>query len=299
MRRMRSLLFVPGDSEKKLAKSEVIPADVLILDLEDSVSPQNKVAARGRVAEYLEGRRETGDSRSPLPQIWVRINPMDHTEAGADLAAVMAARPDGIVLPKARGAEDIELLGRRIAAYEQEYDSKVGSTRILPVATETPQSVFALAEYRQCGPRLAGLTWGAEDLSAAVGATANRDESGHWTAPYQLVRSLCLFAAHAAGVAAIDTLYADFRNPEGLEASCARARRDGFSGKLAIHPAQVEVINRAFMPSMEELERAHRIIELFEANPGAGTLALDGAMLDLPHLVQARKILSMAEGEET
>lgn len=299
MSRMRSLLFVPGDSEKKLVKSEGIPADVLILDLEDSVSPQNKTAARGLVAEYLDERRSRGSSENPSTQIWVRINPMDHAEAGPDLAAVVVAGADGIVLPKARGPEDIELLGRRIGAYEQEYELKVGSTRILPVATETPQSIFTLGEYRQCGTRLAGLTWGAEDLSAAVGATCNRDESGHWTAPYQLVRSLCLFAAHAAGVAAIDTLYADFRNPEGLEASCVQARRDGFSGKLAIHPAQVEVINRAFMPSMEELERARRIVALFEANPDAGTLSLDGAMLDLPHLVQAKNILSMADGDET
>jgi citrate lyase subunit beta/citryl-CoA lyase len=298
MSRMRSLLFVPGDSEKKLAKSENIPADMLILDLEDSVSPQRKAAARGLVAEYLTGRKAKGSSQNPSTQIWVRINPMDHTEAGPDLAAVVVAGADGIVLPKARGPEDIELLGRRIGAYEQEYELKVGSTRILPVATETPQAVFTLGDYRQCGARLAGLTWGAEDLSAAVGATSNRDESGNWTAPYQLVRSLCLFAAHAAGVAAIDTLYADFRNLEGLEASCAQARRDGFSGKMAIHPAQVEVINQAFMPSKEELERARRIVELFEANPDAGALALDGTMLDLPHLVQAKKILLMKEGDE-
>ena len=294
MSRLRSWLFVPGDSEKKLAKSEGIPADALILDLEDSVAPENKMAARGLVCEYLANR--DADSRQ---QVWVRINPIDHAEAGADLSAVIPARPDGIVVPKPRSPDDLELLGRRIGTYEAEHEIKIGTTRILPVATETPQSIFSLGEYRKCSPRLAGLTWGAEDLSAAVGATTNRDENGNWTSPYQMVRALCLFAAHAAGVEAIDTLYADFRNLEGLEKSCAEARRDGFSGKLAIHPAQVEVINRAFTPSTQEIERARRIVALFEANPGAGTLALDGSMLDLPHLVQAKKILAMAEGEET
>ncbi len=292
MNRGRSWLFVPGDSERKLAKSDGISADVLILDLEDSVAPQNKQSARGLVAEYLAAR-EAGSRR----QVWVRINPMDHAEAGADLSALIPAGPDGIVLPKPRSPEDVDLLGRRIGGYEAEHDMKVGAIRILPVATETPQSLFSLGGYHKCGTRLAGLTWGAEDLSAAVGATSNRDGQGNWTAPYQLVRSLCLFAAHAAGVPAIDTLHADFRDREGLEKSCAQARRDGFSGKLAIHPDQVEVINSAFTPSAEEIERARQIVALFEANPGAGTLAMDGSMLDLPHLVQARKILKMAQGE--
>ncbi|MBT8047448.1 MAG: HpcH/HpaI aldolase/citrate lyase family protein, partial [Gammaproteobacteria bacterium] len=169
--------------------------------------------------------------------------------------------------------------------------------RILPVATEVPEALFSIGDYRQCGARLAGLTWGAEDLGAAVGATTNRDENSDWTSPFQWVRSLCLFAAHAAAVAAIDTIHADFRDRDGLEKSCSNARRDGFNGKLAIHPDQVEIINRAFTPSADEVERARRIVALFEANPDAGTLALDGAMLDLPHLLQARKILMMAEGD--
>ena len=286
---MRSLLFVPGDSEKKLARADAIAADVLILDLEDSVVPERKAAARGLVREYLAAR---GDNRRQ--QLWVRINPLDHAESGADLGAVMPVRPDGIVLPKTRSPEDIDTLGHRIGHYEAEYDMQVGSTRVLPVATETPQALFSLGEYARCGKRLAGITWGAEDLAAAVGASANREADGRWTSPYQLVRSLSLFAAHAAGVEAIDTLWANFRDPEGLEASCAEARRDGFSGKLAIHPDQVEVINRSFTPSAEEVERARRIVELFEANPGAGTLALDGSMLDLPHLRQARRILALA-----
>ncbi len=292
MKTLRSWLFVPADSEKKLAKSQEIPADALILDLEDSVAPENKILARGLVCEYLAHRGS--ESRQ---QVWVRINSLDHAEAGADLSAVIAAGPDGIVVPKTRSPDDLELLGRRIGTYEAEHEIKVGSTRILPVATETPQSLFSLGEYRLCSKRLAGLTWGAEDLSAAIGATTNRDENGNWTPPYQLVRSLCLFAAHAAGVEAIDTLYAEFRNIEGLEASCATARRDGFSGKLAIHPSQVEVINRAFAPNDAEIERARHIVALFAANPGAGTLALDGAMLDMPHLVRAKKILLTADEE--
>jgi citrate lyase subunit beta/citryl-CoA lyase len=291
--RLRSLLFVPGDSEKKLSKSMQVPADALILDLEDSVAASAKAAARGRVREFLENRSAGGRQ-----QLWVRINPLDRPDAGADLSAVMPGRPDGIVLPKARSPDDVELLGRRIGSYETEYELAVGSTRILPVATETPQSLFTLGDYGQCGKRLAGLTWGAEDLSAAVGATANRDENGRWTSPYVLVRSLCLFAAHAAGVAAIDTLHANFRDTEGLADACAEARRDGFNGKLAIHPDQVDIINRVFTPSVDEIEHARRVVELFAANPGAGTLALDGAMLDLPHLLQARRILSLAEGTE-
>ena len=286
---IRSLLFVPGDSEKKLAKADGIAADALILDLEDAVAPERKQAAREQVREYLAARP---DQRRQ--QLWVRINPLDHAEAGADLGAIMPLRPNGIVLPKTRSPDDIEVLGRRIGTYEAEYDFQVGSTRILPVATETPQSLFSLGDYSRCGKRLDGITWGAEDLAAAVGATANREADGRWTEPYQLVRSLCLFAAHAAGVEAIDTLWANFRDPQGLERSCAEARRDGFSGKLAIHPDQVEVINRCFTPSPEEVAQARRVVELFAANPGAGTLALDGTMLDLPHLRQARRILALA-----
>lgn len=289
MKTLRSLLFVPGDSDKKIAKAQTVAADALIFDLEDAVAPENKATARARVREFLaahsSGRRQ---------QFWVRINPLDHADAGADLAAVIPARPDGIVLPKTRGPQDIDVLSQRIGVYEVEHDIPTGSIRVLPVATETPQAIFTLGGYANCGKRLAGLTWGAEDLAAAVGASANRDAEGRWTAPYQMVRSLCLFAAHAAGVEAIDTLWANFRDPAGLENSCAEARRDGFSGKLAIHPDQVEIINRCFTPSSEEVQRARRVVELFETNPGAGTLALDGVMLDLPHLAQARRILARA-----
>jgi citrate lyase subunit beta/citryl-CoA lyase len=286
---LRSLLFVPGDSEKKLAKAEGIAADALILDLEDSVAPENKINARGLVCEFLAAH---GAERSR--QIWVRINPIDQAEAGADLGAVIRGRPDGIVQPKTRSPDDVILLGQRIGTYEMEHDFPIGSTRILPVATETPEALFSMGEYVRCDKRLAGLTWGAEDLSAAVSALANKDSDGNWTQPYQLARSLCLFAAHAADVEAIDTLYANFRDPEGLHASCKEARRDGFSGKLAIHPDQVDVINDSFTPDAAEIAHARQIVDLFDANPGAGTLALDGAMLDIPHLKQARKILAMA-----
>jgi citrate lyase subunit beta/citryl-CoA lyase len=273
---LRSLLFVPGDSEKKLAKAEGVSADALILDLEDSVAPENKVLARGLAGEFLAahaGKRKQ--------QIWIRINSI--------------GRPDGIIQPKTRSPDDVILLGQRIGTYEMEYEIPIHSTRILPVATETPQALFSMGDYVRCDKRLAGLTWGAEDLSAAVGALNNKNSDGNWTQPYQLARSLCLFAAHAAGVEAIDTLYANFRDSDGLRASCAEARRDGFSGKLAIHPAQVDVINETFTPDADEIARARRIVELFAANPGVGTLALDGVMLDIPHLKQARRILAMAE----
>ena len=286
---LRSLLFVPGDSEKKLAKSEGISADALILDLEDSVAAENKTVARGLVCEFLAAH--AGQRKQ---QIWVRINPIDHAEAGADLGAVIRGRPDGIIQPKTRSPDDVILLGKRIGSYEMEHEIPIGSTRILPVATETPAALFSMGEYVRCDKRLAGLTWGAEDLSAAVGALNNKDANGNWTQPYQLARSLCLFAAHAAGVEAIDTLYANFRDAEGLRNSCNEARRDGFGGKLAIHPAQVDVINDAFTPDADEIARAARIVELFDSNPGVGTLAMDGAMLDIPHLKQARRILAMA-----
>jgi citrate lyase subunit beta/citryl-CoA lyase len=287
--KLRSLLFVPGDSARKLSKSVTVPADALILDLEDSVAPENKAAARKLtgdfLAEQIEGRQK---------QIWVRINPLDQPAALEDLAAIMHGRPDGIVQPKTRSPEDVLLLGRHLENFEKELGFAMGSTRILPVSTETPAAIFSLGEYVRCDQRLAGLTWGAEDLGTAVGALANKDRDGNWTSPFQLARNLCLFAAHAAGVAAIDTIYADFRDLEGLRATCDEARRDGFSGKLAIHPDQVAVINSAFTPTVEEITQARRIVDLFAANPGQAALSLDGVMLDIPHLKQARNILAMA-----
>ena len=286
---LRSLLFIPADSERKLSKSETVPADALILDLEDSVAPENKAVARKLAGDFLsehaEGRHK---------QLWVRINPVIQPAALEDLAGIMHGRPDGIVQPKPRSPDDVLLLGQHLEIFEKDLGFETGSTRILPLTTETPGAIFSLGEYVRCDQRLAALTWGAEDLGAALGALTNKDKEGNWTSPFQLARNLCLFAAHATGVAAIDTIYADFRDPEGLRASCDEARRDGFSGKLAIHPDQVAIINSAFTPSEEEIIQARRIVDLFAANPGAAVLSLDGVMLDIPHLKQARNILAMA-----
>jgi citrate lyase subunit beta/citryl-CoA lyase len=285
---MRSWLFVPGDSEKKLAKSGTAGADVLILDLEDAVAPDRKPVARTLVAEHLCAH--PGDRGSAL---WVRINSLDTPDALPDLAAAMAGRPDGIVLPKAEGPEDVGLLDRYLTAFEVQNDIAQGATAILPIATETPGSVFRLGEYRACSPRLSGLSWGGEDLATATGTRENRGEKGDWSEPYRLVRSLCLFGAAAAGVAAIDAVFTNFRDEDGLRRSCEAARRDGFAGMLAIHPAQIPVINTAFAPTREELTRAQRIVDLFAEKPDAGALALDGEMVDAPHLARARAMLGL------
>jgi citrate lyase subunit beta/citryl-CoA lyase len=285
----RSLLFVPGDSDRKLAKCADSGADIIILDLEDSVAAAHKGAARQRVGEFLAAR-----SSKVGPQYWVRINPLDTPESLADLAAVVAARPDGIVQPKTRGPEDVIKLGQSLDDLEAGHGLAQKQIAILPVATESPEAIFSLGGFRRCGVRLYGLTWGAEDLSAAIGATENRESNGAWTPPFQLARSLCLFGAHAAGVAAIDTLYADFRDAAGLRESCGAARRDGFGGKLAIHPDQVPVINECFMPSAAEVSEARRVVALFADNPGVVALSLDGRMVDIPHLRRAEKILARA-----
>ena len=295
----RSWLFVPGDSDRKLARIEQCGADVVILDLEDSVAPAQKAAARGRVYEFLRGyatrsaemrRLEAG----PRPQLWVRINPLNSALAEDDLNAIAPAAPAGIVQPKTRSPADTVALAYRLDELEHGHDLRSGSIRILPIATETPAALFAIGGFAQVGARLAGLTWGAEDLSTVIGATAAHEADGAWTAPFEFVRSLCLFGAAAAGVAAIDTLHTDFRDREGLIASCERARRDGFTGKLAIHPDQVPVINECFAPTADELAQAQRIADLFAANPGSAALSLDGRMVDIPHLRLAEKTLARA-----
>jgi len=283
----RSLLFVPGDSDRKIARSAGCAADVIILDLEDSVAPEQKAAARVRVAEYLTATRSR-----PVTRLWVRINPLDTPAALVDLAAVVAGRPDGILQPKTRSPDDVIRLGHYLDAFEQQHGLEPGGIRILPVATETPEALFTMGGFARCGPRLYGLTWGAEDLSSAIGASGNKESDGNWTQPYQLARSLCLFGAAAAGVAAIDTLYADFRDPGGLRASCQGSSRDGFTGRIAIHPDQVDTINECFSPSAAEIEHARRVIALFAQNPGVAALALDGKMVDIPHLRQAEKVLA-------
>jgi citrate lyase subunit beta / citryl-CoA lyase len=283
----RSMLFVPGDSEKKIAKSEGFAPDAVILDLEDSVAPTNKPAARRIISEYLT-------SAHRRCALYVRINPLDTADALTDLVAVMAAKPDGVMLPKAGSAHDCVQLSHYLDAFEAQHEIMRGHTQIIPVATEVPEAVFALGNYAIIGARLAGITWGAEDLAAAIGAIDNRDEAGEWNQPFELTRSLCLFGASAAKVAAIDTLHADYKDDAGLATSSRRARRDGFAGRLAIHPAQVAIINEAFTPSEAEVAHAREVIALFAANPGIGTLGLNGKMLDMPHLVQAQKTVALA-----
>lgn len=286
--RLRSLLFVPGDSDKKFAKARECGADVLILDLEDSVAPSMKDTAREMVQGWLDQAGEVE------PALFVRINPLDTGLTLADLSAVVRPGLAGILVPKANGAHDIERIGHYLDALEQRSGIAQGTVKIAVVSTETPAAMFALGSYQQAGERLVGLTWGAEDLGAAIGITDNKEPDGSWTFPYQVARAQCLFAAAAAGVAPLDTLYANFKDPEGLEADCRRARRDGFTGRVAIHPAQVETINRCFSPSEEEVAFARRVVDAFAANPDAGTLGIDGKMVDIPHLVAARKTLAAA-----
>ena len=281
----RSYLFVPADSERKLEKAGAVGADALILDLEDAVAPSAKPAARQMAADYLPGKHD----------VWVRVNPIDTEYWEADLDAVMPAAPAGIMLPKPRHARDALTLSARIDELETRHGIEQGRTKIIALCTEHPEALMTLHSYVGAVPRLAGLSWGAEDLSAAVGASTNRDETGNWLPLYEMARSLCLVAAAAAEVAAIDTVYTDFRDQDGLRRYAAAARRDGFSGMLAIHPAQVEIINAAFEPSADEIERAHRIVALFDENLDAGTVGLDGKMIDRPHLVQARRLLQQAQ----
>jgi citrate lyase subunit beta/citryl-CoA lyase len=291
MNALRSLLFIPGDSEKKLGNGDRAGADALVLDLEDSVLPENKARARGLTAEYLKART-TGGRRSEL---WVRINSLESALALADLSAIVAAVPDGVMLPKAEGPSDVARLSFYLDALEAHAGLAVGSTRVLPVATETAAAPFNLGAYSGARlPRLAGLTWGSEDLSTALGASTNRDTSGEWAFTYRVVRSLTLMGARAAGVQAIDTLYADFRDEEGLRAASRASRAEGFSGRLAIHPAQVTAINESYTPSPEEIEHARRVVAAFESAPGAGTVGLDGKMIDIPHLKQAQALIEHA-----
>ena len=279
--RLRSLLFVPGDRPDRMEKALRSGADALILDLEDSVAPAAKPEARRHVAEFL--------NVNSTAKLWVRINPLGTDEADKDLAAILSSHPDGIVLPKAEGGASVAELTRRLT------ERGNATSRILAIATETPTAIFQLGSYGGA-KRLAGLTWGAEDLPAAIGAATSREPDGRFTPPYELARSLCLFGAAAAGVAPIETVYPAFRDLDGLAAYAARARRDGFTGMMAIHPDQVPVINAAFTPSAAEVEHARAVVAAFESNPGAGTLALDGRMLDRPHLVQAQRTLAAAAG---
>ena len=278
--RLRSLLFVPGDRPERMRKALGSGADALILDLEDSVAIGAKVGARKEVAAFL---KEAADSEVML---FVRVNPIDSGLIDADLDAVIDGRPAGIMLPKAEGAASIGDLDERL---RQRGDDRA---LILPIATETPKAIFRLGEYGDVAGRLAGLTWGAEDLPAAIGALSARHADGSYTPPYEMARALTLFAACAADVAPIETVYPAIRDLDGLAAYAQRGTRDGFLGMMAVHPDQVPVINAAFTPSEEEIARAQAVVDAFAANPGAGVLTLDGKMIDRPHLKKAQALLA-------
>ncbi len=281
----RSWLFAPGDSERKMEKARTSAADVVVIDLEDAVGEDAKPAARERVAEFIAAHRADRD------RLWVRINPIQSPHALPDLVRIMPVAPAGIMLPKPRGRADVELTGHYLTALEEAAGTERDSTRIIIVATETPEAMFETGRYAGL-PRLAAMTWGAEDIATAIGAIGNRDSEGRYDFPYQLARTLCLTGAAVAGVPAIETIHGDFKDSAGLERLTAEVRRAGFRGMLAIHPAQIEAINRAFSPTREDLLKAREIVDLFAANPGLGTIGHKGEMLDRPHLVRAMATLA-------
>lgn len=277
--KLRSLLFVPADRPERFAKAAASGADAIILDLEDSVAPERKAYGRAAMTEWLASPRDC--------LAFVRINPLDGDDSCDDLDAVLPASPDGIMLPKAEGADSIRALIARAGGADL--------PPVLPIATETAAAIFEMGTFRQVSDRLAGLSWGAEDLPASIGASTSREEDGRYTAPFEMVRSLTLFAAHAAGVPAIDTIFPRIEAMDDLKAYIGRARRDGFTGMMAIHPVQIAAINQGFTPSEAEIARARAVIDAFAANPGAGVLKLDGRMIDRPHLIQAQRVLAAGE----
>jgi citrate lyase subunit beta/citryl-CoA lyase len=290
--KMRSWLFAPGDSEKKMAKAAAGSADIAIFDLEDAVVPEEKPRARATVRAFLDAQPE---DRSRL---WIRINPLDGPHALVDLAAVMPGRPGGIMLPKARGRADVELLDHYLSALEVSAGIELGSTRVIALVTETATGMFTTGDYAGA-PRLVAMTWGAEDLADALGASENCNPDGSYAFTYQLARSLCLLGAAAAGVAPIETIQGDFRDLETLRKRAEQVRRDGYRGMLAIHPAQVDVINQAFTPNADEIAAAQEIVDLFAANPGVGTIGYKGGMLDRPYLARAQTVLALFRGHNT
>ncbi len=287
---IRSALFVPGDSTAKLAKSLSAGADALILDLEDSVAAERKAGARETTLAFLADARKS----QARPLLMVRINALETSLADADLDAVVAGSPDAIILPKAEGGAAIAHLDAKLAAREAIHGLPDGEIRILPIATETASALFVAGTYGGVSARLMGLSWGAEDLSADLGAETNRDAEGRFTEPFRFARNLCLAAAAAAKVQAIDTVFVDFRNPEGLQREAEEARRDGFTGKLAIHPAQVATINEVFTPSPAAIARARAVIAAFAEHAGAGVVGIDGIMYDRPHLERAKRLPARA-----
>ena len=281
---MRSMLFVPGDSPRKFEKALATKASALIIDLEDSVAPDKKAEARGLTRAMLGGRRDG-------QKLFVRVNALDTTMTLADLAAVMPARPDGIVLPKGRGGGDVAHVALWLEALEAANATEAGATEIVVVATETAEAMFGLGSYKDCSPRLTGLMWGAEDLAASLGATENAS-GGQFHSPFRLARDMCLMAAAAAGVTAIDTVYTDIDNLAGLEAETRAARRDGFTAKALIHPKHIDIVNAAFAPTAAEIAWAEKVVKAFSENAQLGTFRLEGKMIDKPHLRAAQKILA-------
>jgi len=283
----RSWLFAPGDSERKMEKATAGSADIVILDLEDAVAEPQKPKARSMVTAFLEANARH------RARLWVRINPIQGPHALADLAAVMPAAPAGIMFPKPRGRDDAQRLDHYLTAFEAAAGTAIGSTRVMLLATEEPASMLAIGSYAGV-PRIAAMSWGAEDLATALGASDNRGEYAGYDFTYELARSLCLVGAAAAGVPAIETIHGDFRDETGLRKRAAQMRRAGYRGMLAIHPAQVDIINEAFSPSGEELASAQEIVDLFAANPAAGAIGHRGVMLDRPHLARAQALLALA-----
>jgi len=288
---MRSFLFVPADSARKLEKAMTSGADALIVDLEDSIAYDGKARARESAAAFL---RETV-ATTPRPYLLVRVNGLQTGLTDADLDAVVRARPDAIMLPKAEGGAAVVHADAKLAVREAMSELPDGQVKIIALATETAAALFLAGSYAGASARLSGLTWGAEDLSAELGAEANRDADGHFLDPYRLARSLCLAGAAAAQVPAIDTVYVDFRDNAGFRRECEEARRDGFSAKMAVHPAQVPVINDVFTPTVEAIARAQAIVDAFAANPAAGVVGIDGVMFDRPHLARAKRLLERAK----
>lgn len=291
---MRSLLFAPGDSERKLEKSLISGADVVLVDLEDSVAAERKEAARRIAADFVSAQ-----APEATPALFVRVNDLGSGLTDDDLAAVMPARPQGILLPKANGAADVTRLAAKLRVHEARNGIEDGATRILAIMTETAAGILEAASYREPHARLAGLTWGAEDLSADIGARAARDAAGRYCDVFRLARAVTLVAAAAVQVAAIDTVFVNFRDMEGLRAECLDAERDGFTGKLAIHPAQVPVINEAFTPSVEAVDHARAIVDAFAAAGHPGVVGIDGQMYDRPHLRRAERLLARAAAADT
>ncbi len=283
----RSWLFAPGDSAKKMQKAMDGSADIVLIDLEDAVAAENKVPARSMVHDFISANPQQRD------RLWVRINPFDGPYTLDDLAAIMPSRPGGIMLPKVYGRADVERLDHCLSALEAAYGLQQGSTPVIVLVTETAEAMFHTGDYKGA-PRVVALTWGAEDLADSIGASSNRNDDGSYSFTYELARSMTVLGAACAGVTAIETISSDFRDLEALRLRAERVRRDGFRGMLAIHPAQVDVINAAFSPTAAEIAQAQEVVDLFAANPGVGAIGFKGGMLDRPYLARAERLLRQA-----